>query len=157
MNLTAREIEDYYGNRRLSQTDQAAGLINRSVSTQGIDNETVGRSMGLTGEAVKAFASVYSDLFAEEMAKLKDKLKAVSAISTEGYLTEYAGSVERAKARAKELAEQSGSAGSASVGSVHQVNIQIGSASASVNTTSQASAQALVGVLTHLRERYVSG
>ena len=157
-NFTQAEISDYYANRRTSQTDQAAGLINRSVSTQGIDNETVARSMGLTGEAVKAFASVYSDLFAEEMAKLKDKLKAVSAISTEGYLTEYAGSVERAKARAKELAEQSsGSAGSASVGSVHQVNIQIGSASASVNTTSQASAQALVGVLTHLRERYVSG
>jgi tape measure domain-containing protein len=170
-NFTQAEISDYYANRRTSQADQAGNNITRQVSTQGIDNETVARSMGLTGEAVKAFASVYSDLFAEEMAKLRDKLRNVPALSTEGYLTEYSGSVDRAKARAYDQVTRgpasagSGSAstggastgGSAVVASVHQVNIQVGDASAQVQTTSLASAQSLVGVLTHLRERFVSG
>lgn len=169
MNFTQSQIADYYANRRTSQADQAAGNITRSVSTQGIDNDTVARSMGLTGAAVKAFSEVYSDLFAEEMAAMRNKLLGVSALSTEGYLTEYAGAVDRAKARAKEAAERattsagsastsssSGSA-SASVASVHRVDITIGNASARVDTASQASAQALVGVLTTLKERYVSG
>lgn len=171
-NFTQAEISDYYANRRTSQADQAGNNITRQVSTQGIDNETVARSMGLTGAAVQAFSQIYSDLFAEEMAKLRDKLRNVPALSTEGYLAEYAGSVDRAKARAYDqvtgrgtsTASASGSAstasastGSASVASVHQVNIQIGDASAQVQTTSLASAQSLVGVLTHLRERYVSG
>lgn len=169
-NFTQAEISDYYANRRTSQADQAGNNITRQVSTQGIDNETVARSMGLTGEAVKAFASIYSDLFAEEMAKLRDKLRNVPALSTEGYLTEYSGSVDRAKARAYDQVTGRGtstaSSGSASTGSastssapvaaVHQVNIQIGTQSAQVQTD-QASAQSLVGVLTHLRERFVSG
>ncbi|WP_248594792.1 tape measure protein [Candidatus Accumulibacter contiguus] len=165
LNFTQPQIADYYANRRTSQADQAAGNITRSVSTQGIDNDTVARSMGLTGAAVKTFSEVYSDLFAEEMAALKNKLLGVSAISTEGYLTEYAGAVDRAKARAKEQAERSAAAASpgsaiassSAASSVHRVDISINGTTTPVTTASPNDSRALVGALISLRERFISG
>ncbi len=175
--------------RDQQQRSDQPNVVQRQVSTQSVDHETVARSLGLTGPAVQAFVRAYTDILAEEMAALKSKLLATPVISTEGYLTEYAGAVDRAKARAQDAVRSAssasasgGAAGAASTGasssatgtasastsssaaspastvaSVHRVDITIGNASARVDTNSQASAQALVGVLTTLKERYVSG
>lgn len=172
--------------RDQQQRSDQPNTVQRQVSSQSIDHELVARSLGLTGPAVQAFVQAYSDILSEEMAALKSKLLATPVISTEGYLTEYGGAVDRAKARTLDAVRSAGSASTAgsagtsgsaagtagsastssgaastasaaSVASVHRVDITIGTASARVDTNSQASAQALVGVLTTLRERFVSG
>lgn len=155
MNLSAREIEDYYGNRRLSQSDQAAGLVSRNVSTQSIDHEQVGRSLGLTGPAVKAFVANFGDVLAEEMAAMKNKLLGVSVIDTEGYLTEYSGAFDRAKRRAAEEARASAArdAQASTPASVHRVEITLGGKTTTVDTSSPDSAGALIGLLKDLKGR----
>lgn len=155
MNLTAREIEDYYGNRRLSQADQAAGLVSRNVSTQAIDYEQIARQQGFTGQAVKAFVAAFSDLLPEEMAALQTKLRNVAVTSTEGYLTEYSGAFERAKQRAAEAARQSATreAQAQAPASVHRVEIVFAGKTVAVDTASPDAAQALIGTLKELKSR----
>jgi tape measure domain-containing protein len=155
MNKTAREIEDYYGNRRLSQSDQAAGLVSRNVSNQSIDYEQIARDQGFTGQAVKTFVAAFSDLLPEEMAALKTKLRNVSVLSTEGYLTEYSGAFERAKQRAAEEARRSAARDvqTQQVVSTHRVEIVLGGKTVAVDTASPDSAQSLIDALKSLQGR----
>ena len=157
MNLTQREIEDYYGNRRLSQSDQAAGLVSRNVSTQAIDYEQIARQQGFTGQAVKAFVAAFSDLLPEELAAMQTKLRTVAVTSTEGYLTEYSGAFDRAKQRASDEARKSATreaqAQAPAPASVHRVEIVVGGKTIPVDTASPDAAQALIGALKELKSR----
>ncbi|WP_300335642.1 tape measure protein [Accumulibacter sp.] len=156
-NATEAEIQDYYSRRRLSQQDQAAGLVSRPVSTQAIDHEQIARQQGLTGQAVKAFVAAFSDLLPEEMAALQSKLRTVAVTSTEGYLTEYSGAFERAKQRATEEARRSATrdaqAPAPAPASVHRVEIVVGGKTVPVDTASPDAAQSLIGVLKELKSR----
>lgn len=157
MNYTQREIEDYYGNRRLSQSDQAAGLVSRNVSTQAIDYEQIARQQGFTGQAVKAFVAAFSDLLPEELAAMQTKLRTVAVTSTEGYLTEYSGAFDRAKQRASDEARKSATreaqAQAPAPASVHRVEIVVGGKTIPVDTASPDAAQALIGALKELKTR----
>lgn len=154
-NYTAKEIEDYYGNRRLSEADKAAGLVSRNVSTQSIDHEQIGRSLGLSGPAVKAFSGLFGEALQEEMAALKQKLLAVNVTSTEGYLTEYSGAFERAKRRAADEARSAvaGDGIPSAPASVHRVELVINGKTTAIDTASPDSAASLINALKELKGR----
>lgn len=155
LNYTASEMSDYYSKKTLSKADQAAGLVSRAVSTQSIDHEQIGRSLGLTGQAVKAFAAAFGDVLQEEMAALKNKLLSVGVTSTEGYLTEYSGSFDRAKARALDKARDTVArdASAQTPASTHRVEIVLNGKTTSIDTTSPDAAAALIYTLKELQGR----
>lgn len=157
LNFTASEILDYYSKNTLSKADQAAGLVSRAVSTQSIDHEQIGRSLGLSGPAVKAFAASFGEALQEEMAALKNKLLSVGVISTEGYLTEYSGAFDRAKQRAADEARKSAARAAQSQApapaSVHRVEIVINGKTTAIDTASPDAAASLIGALKELQGR----
>lgn len=155
MNYTQREIEDYYSNLKLSEADKAAGLVSRPVSTQAIDHEQIGRSLGLSGPAVKAFVASFGEALQEEMAAMKDKLLSVGVISTEGYLVEYSGAFERAKRRAFDDARASADrdASALAPASTHRVEIVLNGRTTAIDTASPDAAAALIKTLKDLQGR----
>ena len=155
MNYTQRQIEDYYSNLKLSEADKAAGLVSRPVSTQAIDHEQIGRSLGLAGPAVKAFVASFGEALQEEMAAMKDKLLSVGVISTEGYLVEYSGAFERAKRRAFDDARASADrdASSLAPASTHRVEIVLNGRTTAIDTASPDAAAALIKTLKDLQGR----
>ena len=154
-NYTQREIEDYYSNLKLSEADKAAGLVSRPVSTQAIDHEQIGRSLGLSGPAVKAFVASFGEALQEEMAAMKDKLLSVGVISTEGYLVEYSGAFERAKRRAFDDARASADrdASALAPASTHRVEIVLNGRTTAIDTASPDAAAALIKTLKDLQGR----
>lgn len=135
--------------------DKAAGLVNRAVSSQAIDHELVARSLGLSGPAVKAFVASFGEVLNDEMAKLKNKLLSDGVTSTEGYLTEYAGSVDRAKARALDAAKQTVAreASAQTPASTHRVEIVINGKTTAIDTASPDAAASLIATLKELQGR----
>ena len=155
MNLTSREIEDYYGKRRLSQGEQAAGLVLRNVNVQSVDHQQIGRQMGFTGAEVNAFAALFGDLLAEEMAAMQQKLRGAT-ISSQSYITEFSGSFDRARQRAADQVRQAQArdAQSAAPARVHRVEIAFGDGKvAQVDTASPDAAKTLIATLKELARR----
>lgn len=154
-NFTASEIQDYYSKKRLSNQDQAAGLVSRAVSTQSIDHEQIGRSLGLAGAEVKAFAASFGDALKDEMAALQNKLRAVNITSTEGYLTEYSGSFERAKRRAFDEARDAAARDARALvpASTHRVELVINGKTTAIDTASPDAAASLINALKELQGR----
>lgn len=157
LGMTGNEIADYYSLRHTSNADKANGLINRAVTTQATGHEEIARSMGLTGPAVKAFVAEFGDILNEEMAAVQNKLRGVSAISTEEYIAEYAGTFDRAKQRAKEAALASAQrderAAAPQPASVHRVEITLAGKTTPIDTSSPDAAASLIGMLQDLSKR----
>ena len=143
------------GSGEQTAQEKAAGVVNRSVSSQSIDHELVARSLGLSGPEVKAFVAAFGEALNDEMAQLKNKLLSVGVTSTEGYLTEYAGSLERAKARARDEAKQSVARDerASAPASTHRVEIVLNGKTTSIDTTSPDAAAALISTLKELQWR----
>jgi tape measure domain-containing protein len=154
-NKTESEIQDYYSQRRLSQQDQAAGLVSRTATNQSINHEDVGRSLGLTGAELQAFAARFGEALKDEMAALQNKLRAVNITSTEGYLTEYSGSFERAKRRAFDEARDAAARDARALvpASTHRVELVINGKTTAIDTASPDSAASLINALKELQGR----
>lgn len=154
-NKTESEIQDYYSQRRLSQQDQAAGLVSRTATNQSINHEDVGRSLGLTGAELQAFAARFGEALKDEMAALQNKLRAVNITSTEGYLTEYSGSFDRAKRRAFDEARDAAARDARALvpASTHRVELVINGKMTAIDTASPDAAASLINALKELQGR----
>ena len=137
---------------------ESSNVVNRAVSTQQIDTDFIARNKGLTGDAVKAFGDAFQANFADEMAALKRKLIATT-VSTEGYLTEYSGSFDRAVEKSYYQAKSAVQGNiapppaAAAPASTHRVEITLAGKQTDVDTSSQDSAKALVDLLKDLSHR----
>lgn len=159
-NFTESEIQNYYSDRRTSESDKAAGNVSRSVNTQQINAEFLARSKGLSGPAVKAFVDAFGDNFAQEMAGMAQRYAFRGPLSAEEYIKAYSGSLERAVDQSVNDAKSTvGKAKRAEVGasdnpaSTHRVEITLNGKTTAVDTASPNAAQALIGMLTDLSKR----
>lgn len=168
--LSQREIEDYYGNRRLSEADKAAGYVMRNVSSQQIDVEQLARQAGFQREQVRAFVAEFGEVFAEELAAMREKLRAVPVIDTGGYLDEYSGAFERARQRAADAVREAARAEGAAAatrqapaavekpGSLHRVELRVDHGEERViHMAAEEDARALIDVLAEFQRRYSGG
>lgn len=159
-NFTESEIQNYYSDRRTTESDKAAGNVSRSVNTQQINADFLARSKGLSGPAVKAFVDAFGENFAAEMAGMAQRYAFRGPLSAEEYVKAYSGSLERAventvhqakstvgKARRAE-ADASGDPAS-----THRVEITLNGKKSTVDTASPNAAQALISMLTDLSKR----
>lgn len=154
-NYTNAEIQNYFSDRKTSESDKATGGVTRNVTTQTINYEDVARAMGLTGKAVKDFVAAFADLLPEEMAAMQKKLQSLPILSIEGSLAEFAGAFDRARQRAKDAATQAAArdAKTQAPATTHRVEITLAGKTTAIDTASPNAAQSLIDVLKDLQKR----
>jgi hypothetical protein len=107
------------------------------------------------GRSLQAFAARFGEALKEEMAALQNKLRAVNITSTEGYLTEYSGSFERAKRRAFDEARDAAARDARALvpASTHRVELVINGKTTAIDTASPDAAASLINALKELQGR----
>lgn len=120
-----------------------------------------GKSIGTAWTAAIASAKAFAEQEIEKTEKAaapaKDKLRAVTTTTTEGYIEKYSGAFDGAKALAKADAQKAIAGESVKtaggIASVHRVEIAFGGKTATVDTADPDSARRLVDTLIELKNR----